>query len=161
MVAAVVAEVADFVRELGRQRIHAHVQRPAVLVLRIGPVGGAARSIGLGGAQGDLVVDAFAVRPNPFTSGLLGLGDERAALASLGAGFDPAATQVVDGTCPKDPNNATDDENRRLYELGVQVHLASGDVGGATDLLVAYEIDGRQAMTSIPFGIWLCTATCP
>lgn len=110
---------------------------------------------------GPIQVEAFAVRPNPFTAGIEGLGSADATLAGYGRGFAPNVPQTVSGICRGDAATTTADEAGSESELGVQVRLLSEDIGGGHDLDVTYAIDGRVHVLSIPFGIWLCARTCP
>ncbi len=117
--------------------------------------------------SGEIRVDAFAVRPNPFTQGQDGLGTDDRSLASFAAGFDPGGTQRVSGVCPADAQasdavQASDTPNdAQSSELGVQVSLAAGEMGGGKGLAVTYDIAGTEGTAVIPFGIWLCARTCP
>ena len=111
---------------------------------------------------GDVRVDAFAVRPNPFFAGEPMLGGQRITLVEYASGFQPNGPQVISGTCPRDLIAPTDAEARAVFELGVQVQLVSGETGGGTALDVRYQIDdGPERGVTVPFGIWLCTSTCP
>jgi hypothetical protein len=110
--------------------------------------------------QGDIRVEAFAVRPNPMPAGD-GLGAQRTTLAAFSSAFVPSAPQHVSGLCPRDPNAPTASEGSALSELGVQVRLGSGDLAGGRALDLDYRIDGGQRTLTIPFGIWLCSGTCP
>jgi hypothetical protein len=50
----------------------------------------------------------------------------------------------------------------QLGELAGQVVRRSGDAAGGPALEVTYDVGGRGPRTSvIPFGLWLCAATCP
>lgn len=119
-------------------------------------------SVWIAGRQGDIHVEAFAVRPNPFTRGQLGLGAESLGLAEYGSGFVPANRQVVTGVCPKDLSAPTMEEAARGSELGVEVRLRTGELGGGPDLGVSYTMDdGTERLLMIPFGIWLCASACP
>jgi len=111
--------------------------------------------------SGDIRVEAFSVRPNPFARGLDGLGDDLRPLADIGAGFDPGAVQTVSGRCPTDTQLDDSTIAAQVVELGVQVSWSSGDVAGTTGLDVGYEVAGSTATAFIPFGIWLCAQTCP
>ena len=110
--------------------------------------------------EGDIQVEAFAVRPNPMPAGE-GLGGLRTTLASFSPAFRPSEAQLVNGACPQDFSAPTLSEAAALTELGVQVRLGSGDLGGGRALLVDYRVNGERRMLSIPFGIWLCARTCP
>ncbi len=111
---------------------------------------------------GNARVDAFAVRPNPFTSGQDGLGADRQALTSVGGGFVPGETQVVDGACPAVSASNGADQAAQLSELGVQVSWDGlGDYAGAKSLDVRYQKDANNATLSVPFAVWLCSAVCP
>jgi len=112
-----------------------------------------------GAPTGDIRVSAFAVRPNPYYTGHQFVGDARQPLASIGDGFDPSAEQQVSGMCPAD--NAPDDVQSKTSELAVQVTWSAGDFAGGRDLAVTYDIGGTRATALIPFGIWVCAATCP
>ncbi len=111
--------------------------------------------------SGDIRVEAFAVRLNPFTRGLEGLGDDRRPLAQIGGGFDPGGLQEVSGVCPTDAELGDSAIASRTVELGVQVAWSSGDVAGSRGLDVQYHVAGSAATAFIPFGIWLCARTCP
>lgn len=110
---------------------------------------------------GDIRVTAFAVRPNPYTRGQQGLGDERKLLSEIGGGFDPDAAQQVSGVCPSEAQLNDTGVVSKLSELGVQVAWSSGDLAGGAGLDVTYEIGGTERSTFMPFGIWLCAASCP
>lgn len=110
--------------------------------------------------QGDLRVEAFAVRSNPIPNGPA-LGSEQGTLTEFDPAFVPADVQHVAGVCPADPSAPTPAEATTLTELGVQVRLASGDVGGGRALDVDYQIDGQSRTLTVPFGIWLCAHACP
>lgn len=111
--------------------------------------------------SGDLRVEVFAVRPNPFTRGLDGLGDDRRPLADIGGGFSPGGPQTVSALCPTDTQLNDPTITAQTVELGVQVSWSSGDVAGAKGLDVHYDVAGSEATAFIPFGIWLCERTCP
>jgi hypothetical protein len=117
--------------------------------------------------SGEIRVDAFAVRPNPFTQGQDGLGTDDRSLASFAADFDPGGTQRVSGVCPADAQasdavQASDTPiDAQASELGVQVSLAAGETGGGRGLDVTYDLGGTKRTAVIPFGVWLCARTCP
>ena len=110
--------------------------------------------------QGDLRVEAFAVRRNPMPTGE-GLGSAGGALHEFDPAFAPSNPQEVAGVCADDRRAPTPAESSALSGLGVQVQLGSGEIAGGRSLDVAYEVDGRSGTHSIPFGIWLCAQTCP
>lgn len=111
--------------------------------------------------SGDIRVEAFGVRPNPYLRGLDGVGAMAVPLAEIGGGFDLGGVQQVSEVCPTEAQLADRDLGSMLSEFAVQVSWASGDVSGGTGLDVTYEIDGVERTAVIPFGIWLCAATCP
>ena len=110
--------------------------------------------------QGDIRVEAFAVRINPMPAGQ-GLGSAKGTLAAIDPAFAPSNRQEVAGLCPADPGAPTQAEASALSELGVQVRLGSGDIAGGGSLDIAYQVNGRSGTLSIPFGIWLCARVCP
>lgn len=110
---------------------------------------------------GDISVDAFAVRLNPYFQGLEFVGGVHQPLATIGGGFNPSAPQTVSGVCPDDVRTAPDSVQSQTKELAVQVSWSSGEYAGARDIAVTYDIDGTTKTALIPFGIWLCAATCP
>ena len=112
--------------------------------------------------QGDVRIEAFAVRPNPLTRGADDLGMLNTSLADYGQGFQPGAPAEVSGVCPKDLLAPTDEEAAASTELGVQLRLASGAIGGGSGLVLTYTNDtGKEKTATVPFGVWLCSATCP
>jgi hypothetical protein len=48
-----------------------------------------------------------------------------------------------------------------MVELAVQVARRSGDAAGGPALDVTYDVGGDTRTAVIPFGVWLCAATCP
>ena len=120
------------------------------------------RSVAVHQPNGDIEVQAFAVRLNPFLRGLDGLGGEASTIAGLKSDFDPdAPVKQVSGVCPEDPANPPDSVSAQLVELAVQVVRGSGGAAGGSALDVAYEVDGSTRTAVIPHGVWLCAATCP
>ena len=111
--------------------------------------------------SGDIRVEAFAVRPDPFARGLNGVGTDLRPLAEIGGGFDPGGTQAVSMVCPTEAQRADPTYVSTLDEFAVQVSWASGDVSGGTGLDVTYRIEDVERTAVIPFGIWLCARTCP
>ena len=83
------------------------------------------------------------------------------------ADFDPGGTQRVSGVCPantqaSDAVQASDTIiDAQASELGVQVSLPAGEMGGEKSLDVTYDLGGTKRTAVIPFGIWLCARTCP
>jgi hypothetical protein len=118
-------------------------------------------SVAVHDATGDIRVEAFAVRLNPNTRGEIGLGGVRRTLSAFAADFHPAAVQEVSGVCPTDGQLEDTDIDSKLSELGIQVAFSSGAVAGGNSLDISYRINGTDRTTTIPFGIWLCAATCP
>jgi hypothetical protein len=106
-------------------------------------------------------VEAFAVRRNPHTRGLDGLGTDPRPLAEIGGGFDPAGVQQVSGVCPTEAELDDTAVSSRLSELGVQLSWSSGDIAGGSGVDVTYESAGVEATAVIPFAIWFCAAVCP
>jgi len=119
-------------------------------------------SVALHEPTGNLRIDAFAVRPNPFARGLDGVGDSLTPLGEIGGGFDPAATQQVSDVCPTDEQIADPDFDwPPLPEFAVQVSWSSGDLAGGTGIDVTYELGGSELVALIPFEIWVCAGPCP
>lgn len=84
------------------------------------PGSAALRSVAVHQPTGDIEVQAFAVRPNPFIRGLDGIGSARGAIADLHADLDPGApAKTVAGVCAADPAKPTDAESAQLVELVV------------------------------------------
>jgi hypothetical protein len=118
-------------------------------------------SVVVDGASGAIEVQAFATRPNPFTRGLDGLGNDRSTIVNLHLDFDPAARATVSGICPDAAPSLPPSVSAGLVELAVQVARRSGDAAGGPALDVTYDIGGHTQTTVIPFGVWLCATTCP
>jgi hypothetical protein len=110
---------------------------------------------------GDIRVDAFGVRPNPFVGGLDAVGTTTVPLEEIGGGFELGGVQQVSEVCPTEAQGADPTYQSTLGEFAVQVSWASGDVSGGAGLDVTYEIAGVERTAVIPFGIWLCARTCP
>lgn len=119
------------------------------------------RAVAVHQATGDIEVQAFAVRLNPFMRGLEGLGNQRSTIADLHLDFDPNAPATVSGQCPEDAASPPPSVSAQLVELAVQVARRSGDAAGGPALDVAYELGGDRRTAVIPFGVWLCAKTCP
>lgn len=119
------------------------------------------RSVAVHAPTGDIVVEAFATRPNPFTRGLDGVGNARSSIVDLHLDLDPTAPAIVAETCPVDVTAMPDDVASGLVELVVQVARRSGEAAGGPALDIAYDVDGTSRTSVIPLGIWLCEATCP
>jgi hypothetical protein len=133
----------------------------AVMLCISSPGTATIRSIAVHQATGDIEVQAFATRPNPFTRGLDGLGSQRSTIADLHLDFAPAAPATVSGVCPDDAASVAPSISAQLVELAVQVARRSGDAAGGSALDVTYEVGGDMRSAVIPFGVWLCAATCP
>jgi hypothetical protein len=116
-------------------------------------------SVAMHEPTGDIGVEAFATRPNPFTRD--GVGIPMSSIVDLQLDLDPAAPAIVSGTCPADVSAMSDAEAAALVELVVQVVRRSGTDAGASALDITYDVDGQTRTSVIPFGIWLCQATCP
>ena len=119
------------------------------------------QSVAMHEPTGDIAVEAFATRPNPFARNLDGVGNPRSSIVDLDLDLDPAAPAVVSGSCPADVSAISDGEAAALVELVVQVVRRSGTDAGASALDITYEMDGDTRTSVIPVGIWLCQATCP
>ena len=111
--------------------------------------------------MGDIRVEVFAVRPSPFSRGLDAVGTDTRPLAAIAGGFDPDAVQQVSVVCPSEMEMAGEDIGMILNEFAVQVSWSSGDMSGGSALDVTYLVGGEERTAVIPFGIWLCAATCP
>ena len=85
------------------------------------------RSVAVHEPTGDIEVQAFATRLNPFTRGLDGLGTARSSIADLRLDFDPASPALVSGVCPEDVESAPSSVSAQTVELAVQVARRSGD----------------------------------
>jgi len=133
----------------------------AVMLCVSAPTTATIRKVAIHEPQGDVEVTAFAVRPNPMASGHEGLGGLDIGLAEYGSGFVPGQAQTVLGICPADPQAATAAEAAALSELGVEVRLESGTLGGGSSLDLTYTADGKDRVLNVPFAIWLCASTCP
>jgi hypothetical protein len=110
---------------------------------------------------GDIRVEAFALRPDPYTRGLNGVGAQKIPLADVGGGFDPGGIQQVSVVCPTEAQRSDPTFESTDDEFAVQVSWSSGDVSGGPGIEVTYEIDGTERTAVIPFGIWLCAGNCP
>jgi hypothetical protein len=132
----------------------------AMLLCVSGPGTAQLDAVRIDNPQGNILVEAFAVRPNPMPAGD-GLGALETPLTAVSPAFDPPRPQLISGVCPEDPSSPTDSEAAAVSELGVQVRLQSGEVGGGRALDVDYEIGGSRKTLTIPFGIWLCAGKCP
>ncbi len=112
--------------------------------------------------QGGIHVDAFAVRPNPFTRQEEGLGGQRESLSDYSSTFVPNSAQLISGVCQPSSPAISGGDIANISELGVQVSWdGSGRYAGGHALDIVYEIAGTQKTLTINFGIWLCAATCP
>jgi hypothetical protein len=119
------------------------------------------RSVAVHQPTGDIEVQAFATRLNPFTRGLEGLGDRISTIASLHLDFDPAAPAALTGVCPDDVTTIPSSVAAQVVELAVQVARRAGDAAGGPALDVTYDVGGDTSTAVIPFGVWLCAAACP
>jgi hypothetical protein len=119
------------------------------------------RSVDVHQPTGDIEVQAFATRLNPFTRGLDGLGNQFSTIAALHVDLDPTAPTTVSGVCPGDVTTAPPSVMSQIVELAVQVVRRSGDAAGGPALDVTYEVGGEMRTAVIAHGIWLCAATCP
>lgn len=111
-------------------------------------------------ATGDIRVEAFGVRANPFERGLDAVGAVAGTLDEVGGEVDPWREEVTT-VCPTTGRSADPAGAPSLDEFAVQVSWSSGDVAGGTALDVTYAVDGVEHTLLVPFGIWLCAATCP
>jgi hypothetical protein len=120
------------------------------------------RSVSVHQPTGEIAVQAFAVRLNPFVRGLDGLGAERSTISGLNADFNPdAPVKAVSGVCPANTASPPDSESAQVVELAVQVVRDAGDAAGGQALDVVYDVSGATATAVIPFGVWLCSTACP
>jgi hypothetical protein len=137
------------------------VTEGSILLCVTQPATATLTSVALDQPTGDITVDAFAVRLDPYYQGLPFVGDVRQPLPIIGGGFQPGAPQIVSGVCPDDDTIGPAEVESQLRELAFEVSWSAGEYAGARDLSVTYEIDGTSKTALIPFGIWLCAATCP
>lgn len=109
-------------------------------------------------ATGGLRVDAFAVRPNPMSTGGEGFGDARLPLDQIGGGFDPDGVQVVPGLCSLAEPTPTPSADPRGVpsELAVQVSKPGSVDASATGLAVEYTSDGETGELRLPWALTLC-----
>jgi hypothetical protein len=133
----------------------------SVMLCVSSPATATIRSVAVHQATGDIEVQAFATRLNPFTRGLEGLGNSPLKIADLHLDFDPSAPATVSGVCPDDPASPAPGVAAQMMELAVQVTRRSGNAAGGSALDVTYEVGGNTRTTVIPFAVWLCAATCP
>jgi hypothetical protein len=91
--------------------------------------------------QGDLTVDAFAVRTKVEHHHYIGGAHQT--LASIGQGFDLSGPQVVTTVCPRDPRSGAWSD---FVELAVQITRTSGDVAGGPGLDITYPAGGAEAV---------------
>ena len=146
---------------LGDVALNAPVSFGGVMLCVSSPGTATIRSVAVHQATGDIEVQAFATRPNPFTRGLDGLGDKQSTITDLHLDLDPSAPATVSGACPGDAASAPPSIAGQLVELAVQVARRQGDAAGGAALDVTYEVGGDTRTAVIPFGIWLCATTCP
>ncbi|MDH4335139.1 MAG: hypothetical protein OEW24_07775, partial [Chloroflexota bacterium] len=118
-------------------------------------------SAAIHGAAGDIRVEAFAVRPNPFARGLDAVGAESRTLVEIDSGFDPGAVQQVSAVCPAEGQMDDESVTSLIPEFAVQVSWSSGDLAGGDGIDVNYEINGSQHTALVPFAIWVCRSECP
>jgi hypothetical protein len=111
-------------------------------------------------ATGDIEVQAFATRPNPFTRVLDGLRNQRSTIADLHFDFNPTAPATVSGMCPEEAASLPQ-ASQRIWSRLRSKSLGAGDAAGGRALDVTYEVGGGTRTTVIPFGVWLCATTCP
>ena len=111
--------------------------------------------------QGDIHIDAFALRPNPYYRNQPFEGQDFKPIAEIGNGFSPAAVQQVAGVCPQDVANDPASIQSKTSELAIQISWSSGDVAGGHGLDVTYSVGGQQQTALVPFGVWICAKTCP
>jgi hypothetical protein len=129
------------------------LSRPGTAVLR---------SVAVHQPTGDIEVQAFAVRPAPFASGLDAVGSAHGTISDLHTNLDPdAAVKSVAGVCAADPANPSPSEVAHETELVVQVARLGGDAAGGPALDVVYEADGSTRTAVIPIAVWLCASDCP
>ena len=106
-----------------------------------------------------LAVDSFAVRPNPFPRGELGIGSARDTLVALG--LHPSGPQVVDSQCPEDDNDETWTGG---YEVVFQVSypgpVDAPPEAGSVEVSYTYGESGHGTL-AIPYAVRLCPAVCP
>jgi hypothetical protein len=108
--------------------------------------------------QGEIRVDAFAVRPNPVITGDDFIGNTAVPLASIGKGFDLSRPQVIDGVCPTPEELASSTSE---YELAIQLTRLSGTLAGALGLEISYMSGSVTKTLVVPNGYWLCSAQQP
>ena len=112
-------------------------------------------------ATGDIRVQAFAVRPNPFVRGIDGVGTDERTLAEIGEGFAPGAIQEVSAVCPTADQMDDESVTAQVPEFAIQVSWSSGGLAGGTGIDLTYEIDGSRHTSRIPMAVWVCSAECP
>lgn len=117
-------------------------------------------AVGIHEVSGDIRIEAFALRPNPFVRGLDGVGLIHKSLVEIGGGFDPGSTQQVGAMCPTETQMA-DGSAEPLDEFAVQVSWSAGELAGGRGLDVTYSVEGVERTSVLPYGIWLCSSACP
>lgn len=136
-----------------------------IILCRSGPGTAVIRSVSIhppaSGLGGQLRVEAFAVRPNPFPLGQSAFGAEPTTLTAIGSGFVPAGPQLVTTVCPQPGELAT---WKSGSELAVQVSKDAATAFGV-GLDIQYTSGSAVQTYSTPFGIALCAlstiAQCP
>jgi hypothetical protein len=68
---------------------------------------------------------------------------------------------ALTGVCPDNVTTMPSSVAAQMVELAVQVARRSGDAAGGPALDVTYDVGGDTRTAVIPFGVWLCAATCP
>jgi hypothetical protein len=108
----------------------------------------------------NLVVDAFALRPNPAQSTPSGeqLVAERRSLSAVGNGFTPGVQQILSGIC--DQSNPTSTEkygpNWQWDELGVQYSKIGSGNAWDTGIDVHYTNSDGEQVFHLPLSVAIC-----
>lgn len=105
--------------------------------------------------EGDIRVDAFALRANPWDQGVNAVGSIRETLAEIDGGFRLNQPAVVSAVCADGAAGGHADE------LAIQLSYGSGDLAGVKALLMTYRVHGVDRSTTIPFAVRFCSGRCP
>lgn len=104
------------------------------------------------GGAGTVVIERFAIRPGPTTTGEPMLGADRKPLSALGFGDRPADVSEV---CPSGGAQPAGDRDA-FVELGLQYSKTVSDSVKSTAVVLTYLSGGRRRQLRVPFFVTLC-----